>query len=845
MSKSLIIAEKPSVAQDLSRALSRLPHIGKLENHKDFFESDTLVISSAIGHLVELCMPNQQTGAKLKWSFEHLPIIPDHFELQPIDKTKGRLSLLIKLMKRKDVTEIINACDAGREGELIFRYLIMAAGVNKPIKRMWMQSMTPDAITTAYQNMRSDADMRPLADAAMCRSESDWLVGINGTRALTAYNSKYGGFSKTPVGRVKTPTLAIMVERELQILSFQPRDYWEVHGDFQVQQGGYPGRWFDPKFKKSTDEHHKEERLWTREQAEAIKARCQGKPGLVQDEKKKETQNPPLLYDLTSLQREAGFTASGTLKIAQSLYEKHKAITYPRTDSRFLPEDYVSVAANTLRTLSSAGSRPTLPRGLDRHAATALNNGWVRPNRRIFDNAKVSDHFAIIPTGHIPPNLSDTEQRIYTMILQRFVGAFFPMAIFEVTTRITTIEEDKFKTQGRIVIQAGWKEVAGMSDNDKILVGVNPGERALAKEVRVEQKVTKAPPRYTEATILSAMEGAGKLVDDEELRAAMSERGLGTPATRAATIDGLIADGYIIRAEKELVPTQSARNLIEILKGIGVDILSSAEMTGQWEYKLKQMEHAHLDRDAFMQEIRNLTSGIVTRAKEAARQITEQEYDDLDVACPQCQARPLKQDEKSYRCRSCKFSIWKVVASRPMSDDEIRTLLTENFLPPMTGFRSRFGQEFEAALELGEDFKVKFVTEKSEERQREAHEALRDDNVVAKCPICGATVHETDSAYICRNNADGKCHARLPKEMCKHIITASEAKDFFEKGKSPLITNFISKKGRPFSAHLLLNNKGKKLVQWEFPPREKGADGDKPAAKKKFAAKKTAGKKDE
>jgi len=856
MPKTLIIAEKPSVAQDLSRALGKIPGVGTLKKEQDYLEGETLIISSAIGHLVELCMPNEQAGAKLKWDFESLPILPDHFDLQPIDDGKGsktRLRLLIKLMKRKDVDVIVNACDAGREGELIFRYLVQIAGIEKPIKRMWMQSMTKESIIDAYQNLRTDQDMIPLAHAAMCRSESDWLVGINSTRAMTAYNSKYGGFSKTPVGRVKTPTLAIMVERENKILSFEPRDYFEVHADFKVSAGDYAGRWFREGHKKNpNDEHDRAERIWSREEAEAVQARCQGRDGQIEETKKPQRQAPPLLYDLTSLQREAngrfGFSAGRTLQLAQALYERHKALTYPRTDSRFLPEDYVGVSRGTLEKLQAATGASTIPQGLPGHAGKAIQNGWVRRNGRIFDNSKVSDHFAIIPTGQVPKNLSDVELKLYSMVVQRFVAVFYPAAEYELTTRITRIDEDAFKTDGKILKVPGWTEVYGGavgSDRDKILVPVNGTEQGHAEDVRVEDKVTKPPPRYTEATILSAMESAGKLVDDEELAAAMSERGLGTPATRAATIDGLIKDGYVLRNQKELVPTASARRLIATLGKLGVEILRSAEMTGQWEYKLKQMEHGELNRDAFMAEIRDLTTEIVERAKTSAKEIQEAEYDDLEVPCPSCGASSLKQDEGSYRCRECKFSVWKIIASREMSVDEIKELLTKKFLGPLTGFRSRFGKDFDAALELDDKFKVTFVTEKSEAQEREAEEVNREDNILCPCPICGSTIHITDTAYVCKNNAEGNCKARLPKEMCKRELTPAEAKSFFQEGATPDIDNFISKRGRPFTAKLSFNPKGNRILKFEFPPREKkegssGAKSKKKAATKKKSAKKKA-----
>ncbi|MBI3192554.1 MAG: DNA topoisomerase III, partial [Pedosphaera parvula] len=355
MGKALIIAEKPSVAGDIAKAL------GGFKRHDDYFESDSYVVSSAIGHLLEICPPEGFEAAKGKWKFENLPVIPPQFALQPIEKSEPRLKLLAKLVKRKDVDSLINACDAGREGELIFRYLVRHIGVDKPSQRLWLQSMTPASIREGFTRLRSDVSMQPLADAAVCRSEADWLVGINGTRAMTAFNSKKGGFQLTTVGRVQTPTLAIVVEREEKIKKFVSRDYWEVHATFAAQAGSYVGRWFDEQFSKvkNGDAELRAERLWEAARAEAIRGKCLGKSGSVTEESKPTTQAPPLLFDLTSLQREAnnrfGFSATRTLQIAQALYERHKVLTYPRTDSRALPEDYQGTVKNTLGAMNGTG----------------------------------------------------------------------------------------------------------------------------------------------------------------------------------------------------------------------------------------------------------------------------------------------------------------------------------------------------------------------------------------------------------------------------------------------------------------------------------------------------------
>jgi len=525
MPKTLIIAEKPSVAADIARAL------GGFARHEDHFESERYVVSSAVGHLLEVGMPEDEEVKRGKWTFAHLPAIPSKFALKPIEKNENRLKTLLRLIKRKDVGDLINACDAGREGELIFRYVAQFAKVTKPIRRLWLQSMTTAAIRESFEHLRTDAQMRPLADAAVCRSEADWLVGINGTRAMTAFNSKSGGFQLTTVGRVQTPTLAILVEREEKIRAFRPRGYWEVHGTFRASAGEYAGRWFDEAWKKSdADADARAERLWDETTAQALAAKCAGKPGVVTEEAKPTTQGAPLLYDLTTLQREAngrfGLSARTTLSLAQSLYEKHKALTYPRTDSRALPEDYLGTVKATLEALADSTAHGAF-------AAQVLKQKWVKPNKRIFDNARVSDHFAIIPTLVQPKHLNDLEAKLYDFVVRRFIAAFYPPAEFMVTTRITRVVGEPFKSEGKVMVAPGWlavygreaqtdESLAAAKPGDKVaLVAVEPGERVATVKVEVASNTTRPPARLTEATLLSAMEGAGKLIDDEDLREAM------------------------------------------------------------------------------------------------------------------------------------------------------------------------------------------------------------------------------------------------------------------------------------------------------------------------------------
>src|SRR5436190_2388286 len=400
MAKKLIIAEKPSVAADISRALGGFTRKG------DYFESERYVLSSAIGHLLELVVPEGFDVKRGKWSFTNLPVIPPRFGLSPLEKSEQRLNLLLRLMKRKDVTALINACDAGREGELIFRYIVQHAKNKKPIERLWLQSMPQQSIRQGFASLRPDKELLPLADAAKSRSEADWLVGINGTRAMTAFNSKEGGFYLTTVGRVQTPTLAILVEREDKIRAFTARDYWEVHARFGAKAGEYAGRWFEPHFKKDDDVERKPERFWAAADALSVVTACRGKTGTATEEIKPSTQLSPLLFDLTSPQREAngrfGFPARMTLSLAQALYERHKVLTYPRTDSRALPEDYLPTVKDTMKALGETDAYATFARQV-------LKQSWVKPNKRIFDNTKISDHFAIIPAVQTPKHLNEAE----------------------------------------------------------------------------------------------------------------------------------------------------------------------------------------------------------------------------------------------------------------------------------------------------------------------------------------------------------------------------------------------------------------------------------------------------
>ena len=823
--KSLIIAEKPSVAADLARSLGKIPKKG------EHYENDEFVVSYALGHLVELEMPEDIDKKKYGfWRLETLPIIPTKFGLKPIEQSKDRFAALKKLLARKDIGSVVNACDAGREGELIFTYLYQLTKCKLPVKRAWMQTMTTGGIQEAFKNLRDGAQMSGLADAARCRSESDWLIGINGTRALTKrmFGSRAGNVAS--VGRVQTPTLAIVYARELEIRNFVPRDYWRVTATFEVAKGRYEGVYQRPNFKRAeNDEHDRIDRIWQKAVAEAVLAACQGQPlASVTEEKKGSTQAAPGLYDLTTLQREAnnryGLPARRTLQIAQALYERHKMITYPRTDSRALPEDYIPTVRETFKNLHLHGD-------LAVHTHKVLDEGWVRPNKRIFNNAQISDHFAIIPTTHEAKNLDDMEAKVFDMIARRFVAAFFPAAEFDITTRISTVAPGHdFKTEGKVLTFPGWLAVYGKTtvDDDsadsKALPALSSEDGSPAKaktlDPTLHAEATRPPPRYTEATLLSAMEGAGKLVDDEDMAEAMKERGLGTPATRADTIDGLINQKYMDRAQRELVPTAKAEQVIQVLAAVKADALTQPAMTGEWEFKLRQMEHNKFPREKFMDEVIEQTKGIVERVKgfeedDSVARVT-------DIPSP-TDGKPLRETLRGYKSQDGEFMIYKVIGGRKMEETEVRELVTKGQVGPLDGFISaKTRNRFSALLKLVKD----------EEKQKWQAQYDFGDKVDLGTvepywtdPATGAGLCEVGSSHILRER-DGegwKQTFRIGRLMCQKPITREMAIQLVADGKTELIKGFTSKKGRPFDA--ILKRDGPKF-SWEFPPRAPKLDKD-------------------
>ena len=794
--KTLIIAEKPSVALDLVRVLGQK----SFKNEKTHYESDTTIVSHAIGHLVEIADPKEIDEKYKKWEMSTLPMLPKEFPLVATPATKGQLSALSKLIKRKDVTTIVNACDAGREGELIFfyilQYVLKGKFTGKTIKRLWMQSMTPAAIKEAFENMRDGAEMENLKAAALCRSEADWLIGMNGSRGLTAYNSSMGGFQVTPCGRVQTPTLAIIVNREEERLQFVPQKFWTVEVEFDNDGSQYQGKWF------VADGKEKQKQIFDEKKVKEILKKCKGKTGTVEETSAPSLQKCGPLYDLTTLQREAnnrfGFSAKTTLSIAQALYERHKATTYPRTDSRCLPEDYVAPVKATLGKIEGP---------LSKFAETALKNNWVVKTPRVFDNSKISDHFAIIPTGVMPTGLTEAEQKIFTMICQRFIAVFFPPAKYENTTRVTTVEGETFLTEGKVLIDPGFKAVYGKDSDEESNIPALKGKSAKTVALEEKEDFTKPPAHYTESTLLSMMESAGKLVEDEELRDAMKERGLGTPATRAAIIEKLVSDKYVVRDGKDMIPTAKAFDLIKVLKAMDIEALTSPELTGNWEYKMEQIEKGKETREKFMEGIVDMTRTMVKNIKGFKEESTTGEAPFSPV-----NGKKVFETVSRYTTEDG-IVIRKMIGGKRLTPEEITELLTNRKIGPLTGFRSKRGAEFSAVVIINDENKIEFVFDEKPEEVEVGAE-------VGKSPVDGAAVYETMTGYVSDSYLKKEPSGiTLPKILLGKEIPLDEIKKMLAGEKTSLLKGFRSNKThRTFDAYLYLDKGGK--LKFDFPPRE-------------------------
>lgn len=695
--KALIIAEKPSVGRDIAAALGT-----PFDRKGDYLEGERVIVTWAIGHLLRLQHPDEYKAQWKKWRMDDLPMVPDAFKLRPASpKTSSQLRSVVALLSRPDVVQVVNACDAGREGELIFRYIMQHARCRKPVKRLWLASLTPEAIAKGLKDMKDGVAFDPLAAAARSRSEADWLVGMNASRAATLMlRDALGGACS--VGRVQTPTLALLVARELEIRNFVPEDFWVVQATFATMCDAGARR-YDGLYRDGL-------RLTSAEEAQRVVDAVQGSHGdITKLERKQVEEKPPHLYDLTTLQREAsghfGFSAARTLEIAQSLYERHKLITYPRTDSRWLPDDQGAALPTLLSKLSAQATYA-------KYAQRLLTRDL--PLKQVVNAAKVKDHYAIIPTGATPNQLSSDEAAVYDMVARRLLASLSPASTVE-RTRVETTAAGSyvFVTKGRVVLKPGWRAayagVAWFKTEEAELPPLDEGEAVRTEQVRSVKKQTQPPKRFTDAGLLGAMETAGKLVDDDDAREAMKESGLGTPATRAAIIERLIAVEYVARDKKALVPTDKGIQLIGLL---GAHPLTSPGLTGEWERRLGLIERGAEPRERFMAELVAFTGQIVGEVRALAPKVAAiappPEQRPALGTCPSC-GRPVYEGPKSFSCwrrgdAGCGFAVWKTIAKRKVPKGAVKELLKNGrTTKPLDGFKSKAGKPFSAHLKLIRD----------------------------------------------------------------------------------------------------------------------------------------------
>jgi DNA topoisomerase-3 len=850
LSKSLIITEKPSVARDIAAAL------GDFQENDGYYESSRYLLTWAVGHLFELLEPEEIDAAYKRWTLDTLPIVPEEFRLKPKTGQSERIRTLKKLLARKDLSSLVNACDAGREGELIFREIVKHFGTAIPMRRLWLQSMTEEAIRQGFERLRPGEQLDGLAQAAECRAYSDWLIGMNATRALTKRlrgRRERGAWS---AGRVQTPTLALLVDRELEVLAHIPRSYWRVTATFEFDGQNYSGAWFDPEFRPDQDEDRRDDRLFDEERARTIVAAVAGRPGLAEETRKPSRESPPPLFDLTSLQREGnrrfGWSARRTLSAAQRCYEAHKLLTYPRTESRCLPSDYRDVVGEVLRSLAQAGA--SRRSGSDGHldplvdyaeAARHLLEAGLENESRTFDDSRVSDHFAIIPTGRLPgPGLSGDDRRLFDLVVRRFLATFHPAAIWERVERTTTVEEHRFRSRARTLVTPGWRSVLGdgPSEDNGALAPLRPGE-ASASGVAVattgaeaEAEETKPPARITEARLLSLMENAGEQIDDEDFAAALHEKGIGTPATRAEIIENLIAKGYLVRQGKALRTTAKGIRLIDILRRVHIDRLASAALTGEMEHHLLDVERGERTGSDFMSEMEDYAREIVAHAKTF-------EYDELYAqepalgSCPRC-GRDVLEYAWFYRCKAnskaeedCPLRIWKDTSGRYIDRGSASMLLAQGATRVLEGFTARNGRTYRGMLEIDPETWTAKVRPSSWDDGTATAEPEYEVNPepLGRCPFDeDCSVVESPTQFVCERKLKeaelGKnpsrpkpCGLALPRTVCKREMLREEAQVYLRNGRTDLLSDFTSRYGRPFSATLVLRKNGRH--GFEFPPR--------------------------
>jgi DNA topoisomerase-3 len=870
VSKSLVITEKPSVARDVAASL------GGCTEHDGYFENDDFVVTFAVGHLFELLPPEEIDPEYKRWTLANLPILPEEFRYRPKSGQSERIRTIKRLLEREDVADVINACDAGREGELIFREIVDHLGSRKPIRRLWLQSMTNEAIRRGFAELRPGEELEGLAQAARCRARSDWLIGMNATRALTKRLKSRKEKTAWSAGRVQTPTLALLVARELEILAHVPRPFWRVGAVFEHDGQEYAATWYDPGFQAGDDAHAREDRIFDEARARAIVERVRARSGSARETRKPSRESAPPLFDLTSLQREAnrrfGWSARRALSAAQRCYERHKILTYPRTDSRCLPEDYRDTVDGILASFAGAAAHPE--EGFAQYASSAahLQAAGLQNLKRVFDDGGISDHFAIVPTGTLPEApLTGDDKRLYDLVVRRFLGAFYPPAVWERVERITEVEGECFRTRARHLKETGWRSVLPPSTDEErdtelrpLVVGREEAEGVSVRNrsAELEPDATRPPPRVTEARLLSLMENAGKQIEDEDIAAVLHEKGIGTPATRADIIENLIAKGYVVRVDKALRPSVKGIRLIDILNRIDAERLTSPDLTGEIEYHLLQVERGGREADDFMAEITDYAREIVEIAKTFEYHELYEKEEPLGP-CPAC-GRPVVEMVWFYRCEEqpgvereddCPLRFWKDTSGRYMDRQTVRTLIRDGKTGPLDGFTARNGRTYRGYLEIDrEGWQVKVRSLGYDEGAvSDQPEYEVNPEPLGRCPFeeeC--QVVESSTQYLCERvlkqeeRGEGEaapktCGFVLPRTVCKREVTRDEAEEYLRNGKTGLLADFTSRFGRPFSATLVLKPTGRH--GFEFQPREGRAGGGKKKAGARKAGARKAGRK--
>ena len=830
--KSLVIAEKPSVANLIADALS----IDKKSKKAEFYENENFIITSAQGHIVEYEKPKQ------KWNLDLLPLNRPE-KLQPIPRVKTKVDLIKKLSKRDDVESLINACDAGREGELIYHQVISYLKIKKPSKRLWLQSMTKDGISKAFTSIKPDSAFKGLKDSALARTHADWVIGMNGTRAITGWSSKaYNvGFNKQVVGRVKTPTLALVVKRDIEIEDFISQEYFQIIAKFKTDSGEYEATYFDPEFNnKNFDDEDKRikksDRIFDLEIAKSIVSLCKNKRGNITENKKERKEYSEALFDLTSLQREAnsrfGFRAQQTLQITQGLYQPRSGegyITYPRTDSRRLPDDYPHQVLEILNKFKASK--------YSRYCENILDNKRVdSKDKKVFDSKKVSDHFAIIPTNIIPKNgkLSEPEGKIYDLIVRRFLSIFYPPVITLETVRDTQVENHNFRTKGKILVDRGWKEVLESTTTETILNPIEENEKALCFELNTDQNNTKPKPRYTDATLLRAMETAGNDLGDEEIAMAMKNKGIGTPATRANTIEDLIRESYLFRTEEEngkkcIASHIRGRQLIQDLAILNLKRLTEANLTGEWELKLKEMEEEKYSYDDFMKETDKLRDEIIEKAK-SVNVDTDTFIRPLGIICP-ISNLPVMETFNRYTTDKPDDStnINKIISGRPVSREEAIKLIEsfngEEGRIELKGFLSRFGTFYNADVVLKKS--GKYELDWGQEKEVD----LKEKTSLGHFDFVNSEIFYDEKFYYFGKNGKNRISTLIlspylnsddDEEKKKFSLPLKEAEKLF-KGEKTNILQFKSKRKNArkpfFKARLYLDSKFKPKFEMIAPEK--------------------------